>query len=209
MSNPTMNSTDGQIRFEAETLTATTINSTKGQIQGAKIKTSFSKKRRPRRDVVLFARVRPDAKIPSKKAGDGCYDVYACFDKDYIEIKPGEIKLVPTGIASSLKNKYRFSVRERGSTGTKGMAVRAGQIDASYRGEWFIAIQNLNDKPLVIAKHPEYFDENDVIVYPYDRAIAQVALEIVPLIDVKVVPYEQLQKIPSHRGAGKLGSSGK
>lgn len=183
---------------------------TNGTIQAEKIKGITSKpKRRPRRDVVLFAKVRPDAKIPSKKAGDGCYDVYACFDEDYIEIKPGEIKLIPTGIASSLKSKYRFSIRERGSTGTKGMAVRAGQIDASYRGEWFVAIQNTNDKPLVIAKYPEDFDDKEVIVYPYDKAIAQAALEIVPRVDIKVIPYEKLQKIPSHRGTGRLGSSGK
>lgn len=75
---------------------------------------------------VLFAKVRPNAIIPSKNEEDAGFDIYANFDEDYIEIKPNEIKLIPTGIASCVSNKYALIAKERGSSGTKGMAVRAG-----------------------------------------------------------------------------------
>ena len=74
------------------------------------------------------------------------------FVEKFMTFEPGEIKLVPTGIASAFSSKYRMSVGERGSTGTRGLAVRAGKIDSGYRGEWFIAIQNNTQLHLTIAK---------------------------------------------------------
>ena len=62
-------------------------------------------------DKVLFAKVKPEAKIPSKREEDGCYDIYACFDEEVITIKPHEIVTVPTGIASAFDSKYRFDVQ--------------------------------------------------------------------------------------------------
>jgi len=35
---------------------------------------------------IYFAKVKQNAIIPSKREEDGCYDVYACFDEDYITI---------------------------------------------------------------------------------------------------------------------------
>jgi dUTP pyrophosphatase len=46
-------------------------------------------------------------------------------------------------------------------------------------------------------------------IYPYSKAIAQALVVPVPKIDVEEVTYEELQKIASERGAGKLGSSQK
>jgi dUTP pyrophosphatase len=161
------------------------------------------------KDIIKFARIREGAIIPSKREEDGCYDIYANFDEDYIEIKPNEIKMIPTGIASAFDSKYRIGIRERGSTGTKGMSVRSGQIDSGYRGEWFIPINNTSNKTMLIAKYPEDFDSEKFVIYPYKKAIAQAALEFVPDVDVEEVFYDELQKISSERGAGKLGSSGK
>ena len=101
---------------------------------------------------VKFAKVRPDAKIPNKRIEDMGFDIYACFDEDYIEIGPHETKLIPTGIASSCDPKYGFLLRERGSTGSKGIALRCGVIDSGYRNEWFIGITNTNNKYLYISK---------------------------------------------------------
>lgn len=164
---------------------------------------------------IYFAKVRPNAIIPSKREEDGCYDVYACFDEDYIAIPPSSIKLIPTGIASAFSSKYRAGIRERGSSGTKGLAYRAGQIDSGYRGEWFIPINNTTDKLIIVAKS-EYIKQNpflleceDIMVYPYEKAICQVALEEVPQLQVEEISYEELQSKESERGAGKLGSSGK
>ena len=164
---------------------------------------------------IYFAKIRINAIIPSKREEDGCYDVYACFDEDYIAIPPSSIKLIPTGVASAFNSKYRVGVRERGSSGTKGLAYRAGQIDSGYRDEWFIPINNTTNKLIVITKL-YYLQENpflseceDIIVYPYNKAICQVALEEVPQVKVKEISYDILKNIPSERGIGKLGSSGK
>ena len=172
------------------------------------------------KDKILFAKVRPEAIIPSKREEDGCYDIYACFDENVITICPNEIKLIPTGIASSFESKYRAELRERGSSGTKGLSRRAGQIDSGYRGEWLVPINNTTNKYIIIAKEPDVIKAEltkilniDVdtlfTIYPYSKAIAQFALEYVPDVEVEETTYEELLNIPSERGVGKLGSSGK
>ena len=47
------------------------------------------------------------------------------------------------------------------------------------------------------------------IFYPDTKAIAQLILHEVPVINIEEISYEELQKIPSERKDGKLGSSGK
>ena len=101
---------------------------------------------------VKFAKVRPDAIIPSKRDEDMGFDIYACFDEDYIVINPHETKLIPTGIASACDTDYGFVVFERGSTGSKGIARRCGVIDSGYRNEWFIGLTNTTNKILYISK---------------------------------------------------------
>jgi dUTP pyrophosphatase len=172
-------------------------------------------------EIIYFSKVKPDAIIPTKREEDGCYDIYACFGEDTITICPLEIKLIPTGIASACSTKYRFALRERGSSGTKGLAYRAGQIDSGYRGEWFVPINNTTNKYIVITKDPESVKINlesilnleDVdglfTIYPYTKAICQVALEEVPIVNVQEITYEELKDMKSERGTNCLGSSGK
>ena len=52
---------------------------------------------------VKFAKVKPEAKIPTKRLEDAGLDMYACFDDDYIIIEPHTTKLIPTGIPVSQK----------------------------------------------------------------------------------------------------------
>lgn len=188
---------------------------------------------------VKFAKVRPDAKIPSKRDEDMGFDIYACFDEDYIVIEPHETKLIPTGIASACDSDYGFLVFERGSTGSKGIARRCGVIDSGYRNEWFIGLTNTTRKTLCITKLSDeetrfqyvkdavnslnfsnestknlYMemardDASRFIFYPYSKAIAQALVVPVPKTEVEEIPYEELQNIKSERGLGALGSSGK
>lgn len=158
---------------------------------------------------ILFSKVHEDAKIPSKDEENAGYDVYACFDKEELVVNVGETVLVPTGIASSVLSDYVLVAKERGSTGTKGMRVGAGVIDSGYRGEIFIALNNTSDKKIVISKALDPVVEENTIVYPYEKAIAQLLLLPVPKANVKEIPYERLSLIPSRRGTGVLGSSGK
>lgn len=164
---------------------------------------------------IYFSKVNPNATIPTKRDEDGCYDIYACFDEEYISIPPLTIKLIPTGIASAFSSKYRVGIRERGSSGTKGLSYRAGQIDSGYRGEWFIPINNTTNKLIIIAKkelvekNPFLLECEEITVYPYEKAICQAALEEVPMVNVIEIPYDKLKNMASERGTGKLGSSGK
>ena len=49
----------------------------------------------------------------------------------------------------------------------------------------------------------------DVIVYPYTKAIAQALIVPVPKTKVEEVSYDELKNIASERGMGALGSSNK
>lgn len=168
---------------------------------------------------LYFAKVRPDAKIPTKEDENAGYDIYPCFDEDEIFIPAGTTKLVPTGIAAAVSEGYYLQVEERGSTGSKGIKKSAGVIDSGYRGEIFIAITNSNWYDISITKikndekpwthHHPTGNATFVECYPYEKAIAQLIVHEVPKMDVSEMSYEELKKIPSKRGDGALGSSGK
>lgn len=162
---------------------------------------------------VKFARVRPDAKIPSKRDEDAGYDLWPCFENDWIEIQPFESKLIPTGIASAIESNYAFIFRERGSTGTKNIKVNAGVIDSGFNGEWFVSIYNANKVPLFISKFGTTGEQSpitehpDAILYPYDKAIAQAILIQVPHAEIEEVNYSEIANRNTERGTGQLGST--
>ena len=161
---------------------------------------------------VKFAKVKPDAKIPTKREEDAGFDIYANFAEDWVEIPPHENRLISTGIASAYDPNWAFILRERGSTGVKNLKVSAGVMDSGFRNEWFVCLYNGNDKPLYIAKHldGEQSPENkDAIIYPYTKAIAQALLVPVPEVCVEEISYDELKAIPSERGMGMIGSSNK
>lgn len=161
-------------------------------------------------DTIYFAKVKPDAIIPSKRDEDGAADLYACFIEDYMVIKPNEIKLIPTGIASSFSKKWRIVFQERGSTGVIGLKINAGLIDSGYRNEWFVCLNNTSNKTIVIDKTVDQKIEDDCSVkYPYTKAIAQIKVQKVPEVKVKETTYEKILNIKSERGLGSLGSSQK
>jgi dUTP pyrophosphatase len=159
---------------------------------------------------LYWAKVKPEGVIPTKRLEDGCYDIYACSDKDIV-ILPHQIVTVPTGIASAFNHKYRLDFqRERGSTGSIGLSPRCGQVDSGYRGEIFLKLQNTTDKVIVITHDTkEKMETVDEVLYPMSKAVCQAALEVVPEVEEWEITYEELLQIPSKRGTGALGSSGK
>jgi len=160
--------------------------------------------------VIFFAKVRETAKIPSKIIEDGAYDIYADFEEEEMVLNPGEMKMIPSGIASAFTSDYRFILHERGSTGTIGLALRSGEIDSGYRGEWFVCLNNTSNKCVTISKkYDKKCEIDDVIYYPYDKAICQANLQIVPKVNVNEMDYSDLLKLKSIRMDGNLGSSGK
>ena len=160
---------------------------------------------------IKFAKVHPNAIIPSKRLEDGAFDIYACFEEEHIVIKPHETKMIPTGIASVFSSDYVAMLKERGSTGTKGIGQRCGVVDSGYRGQWFCPITNHNDVPLIITKSEQVCDivSDLAVIYPYTKAIAQCMMVVVPKLTIEEITYEELLTYESERGTGCLGSSKK
>ena len=168
---------------------------------------------------ITFARENDTVIIPSKRDEDGGFDIYANFTEDYMVIPPHEVKMIPTGLASAFSPDYRIVLKERGSTGSKGMAVRAGIIDSGFRGYWFVAINNTTNRPIIISKdeHPDlvkifgviYPFSYDPVIYPYSKAICQALIEENPKTIVTTTSYEKLKEINYERGTSQLGQSGK
>nr|DAH42349.1 MAG TPA: deoxyuridine 5'-triphosphate nucleotidohydrolase [Caudoviricetes sp.] len=160
-------------------------------------------------DDIKFARKDGSVKFPTKRDEDGCYDVYAHITENFM-IPSHTNELVPTGLYSAFDKKYRIAVRERGSNTKANMIVMAGQIDSGYRGEWFVSIYNGNDKDIVLSNDVDRaFNNGNVIYVPTSKAIAQFAIEYVPVVSLSEISVEELQEIDSERGTDALGSSNK
>ena len=160
-------------------------------------------------DNIKFACKDDSVKFPTKRDEDGCYDIYAHITEDFM-IPSHTNELVPTGLYSTFDKKYRIAIRERGSNTKANMIVMAGQIDSGYRGEWFVSIYNGNDKDIILSNDVNrVFDNGNVIYVPTSKAIAQFAVEYVPVINLSEISVEELQEIDSERGIGALGSSNK
>ncbi len=173
-------------------------------------------------DFFAFAKTKADAKIPTKRTEDAGYDIYACFDEDYIIIPPLTSKFIDTGIATALSSNFYLEAKERGSNASKNMKVSAGVIDSGFRDSIKICIENLNDNALIISKHSEedtkriaterkdIYKFDNPIFYPYSKGIAQLILHKVHNeLEPKEISYDTLKNIPSERGMGMCGSSGK
>lgn len=164
---------------------------------------------------IKFAKLNKEAKVPSKRAEDAGYDIFACFEEPFVIIKPHHTVKIQTGIASSFPSDYCFIIKERGSTGSAGIGQRSGVIDSGYRNEWLLPITNHNQVPILIAKrafleskeYHERFGSENVIVYPYEKAIGQALLIPVPQTEVTEIPYEQLLLDKSERMLGGFGST--
>ena len=162
---------------------------------------------------VRFAKVRPTAVIPTKRNEDAGFDIYANFEDNFMIIDPHTTVMIPTGIASVCDTDYCFILKERGSTGSKGIAQRCGVIDSGYRNEWFVPITNTTNKKIaIVKKDADYIfmrNTSGYTIYPYEKAIAQVLVIPVPKVNIEELTYDKLKEITSNRGMGALGSSGK
>ena len=161
---------------------------------------------------VKFAKLNDTVIIPSKESENAGFDIYANFEDDYIEILPHETKMIPTNLISACDEGYYFQLFGRGSTGTKGIAQMSGVIDSGYRGEWFVPLTNTTNTPIVIIKKDatkKYTFFNDVLIYPYEKAICQAVLLPVPKTTVEELSVDEIMNITSKRGTGCIGSSNK
>jgi len=119
-------------------------------------------------------------------------DIFAAIEKP-VDLLPGDIVLIPTGIAIALPPGFEAQIRPRSGLAIKhGITLinSPGTIDQDYRGEIKVAIINFGKKPYRI--------------FPGDR-IAQ--LVVSPIVKVKWEVVTELP--PSKRAEGGFGHTGR
>jgi dUTP pyrophosphatase len=107
--------------------------------------------------IIKIIRLRPaqnsDVPLPkymtSRSVG---MDIYAAVSNE-INLYPGNIELIPTGFAIAIPDGFEAQIRPRsGLAANHGITVinSPGTIDPDYRGEVFVPIINLGQKPFKI-----------------------------------------------------------
>lgn len=141
--------------------------------------------------IVQWKRLTPTAKIPTKSTPQAAgFDLYLDGSAPIV-FKPGEHKLLSTGIAFCPPEGCYGRLAGRSGLAVKGFNILGGVIDADYRGEI----------KLVLVWHS--CDTSTHILMPGDR-IAQLVLERCVL--AKSI---ESQELPSTvRGQAGFGSSG-
>ena len=98
----------------------------------------------------------PGAKPPEyESAGSAGADVRAFLSEDIV-LKPGETKLVPTGLFMEIPDGYEAQIRPRSGLALKnGITIlnSPGTIDSDYRGEIKIIITNFGSKNFIISNN--------------------------------------------------------
>ena len=135
-------------------------------------------------------RTSPRAVIPRyAHPGDSGLDLHACLDGDIL-IPSGAVRLIGTGVAFEIPDGFEGQVRGRSGHSKRGILVHGGTIDAPYRGEVKVCIQNLSP--------------NTITIEPGER-VAQIV--IAPVARVELVEVDALSE--SERGEGGFGSTGR
>lgn len=123
--------------------------------------------------------------------GSAGFDL-AAFTEETIVLKPGERKLIPTGIFMEVPQGFEAQVRARSGLAIKngiGLVNGIGTIDSDYRGELKVPLIN--------------FGQEDFVIENGDR-IAQVVIAAV--IQAEFELTEELEE--TERGAGGFGHTG-
>ncbi|MCM3377681.1 deoxyuridine 5'-triphosphate nucleotidohydrolase [Bacillus licheniformis] len=164
---------------------------------------------------VNIKRLSPDAQIPQyAHASDACFDLVAAED---VIIEPGETALVKTGLAFEIPEGYEMQIRPRsGITLKTKLRVQLGTVDAGYRGEVGVIVDNI--APLNMEVPFDYgpimvtgeiyrmngeLPQFSYIIHKGDR-IAQAVIK-----PVEQAAFTEVAELgDSDRGAGGFGSSG-
>jgi dUTP pyrophosphatase len=106
---------------------------------------------------IKFRRLRGNGDLPLPRyetEGAAGMDLRAAVEIP-VTLKPGEIKLIPTGLSVSIPPGYEAQVRPRSGLALKfgiGLVNSPGTIDSDYRGEIGVIIVNWGSKPFTISR---------------------------------------------------------
>lgn len=165
---------------------------------------------------VLIELLNENVKMPQyANIGDSGMDVYA---QDEYTILPGETKLIPLGFKMVIPQGYEIQVRPRSGNSLKTkmrVANAPGTVDASYRGELGVIVENIESPIKDISYHFE--NEGKVIIDSILHGAALTitkGMKIAQLVLVKVeeanlVKTSSISDYESTRGEGGFGSTDK
>ena len=138
---------------------------------------------------IRVKRVHPYAKLPTyAKPGDSGMDLHSVLSE--IEMPPGEIEIIPTGICLEIPEGYEGQVRPRsGLSSNDGLIAVLGTIDSGYRGEVNVILRNIKSYEQTVKRG--------------DR-VAQ--LVIAPVARAELVEVDELSE--TERGTDGFGSTG-
>lgn len=144
--------------------------------------------------IVKVKKLRENAVVPKRATeGSAGADLYACIDEP-IELMPGQLAKIPTGIAIELADKglaaFLFARSGLGVKHGITLSNSVGVVDSDYRGEICVGLCNVSDKPYTIQ--------------PMER-VAQMV--IMPVVCAEFISADELGE--TERGEGGFGSSGK
>ena len=139
-------------------------------------------------------KLRENATLPTRGTkGSAGADLDACIEES-VTINPGDLKLIPTGVAIALPDSSAVAyLYARSGLGVKHgicLANGVGVVDSDYRGEIMVGLCNVSGEPYTIE--------------PNER-IAQMVIS--PVIIPELVEVEKLDE--TDRGEGGFGSTGK
>lgn len=140
--------------------------------------------------VLKVCRLHPEARMPRRATAHASgFDLYACLPEGPVTVGPDPV-LIPTGIALEFPEGYDVQVRPRSGLARQGVLVVLGTIDADYRGEVFVTLHVIGNRPPFTVRHGDRIAQLVVV------ALAPVAL------------CEVTELTPTERGAGGHGSTG-
>ena len=128
-----------------------------------------------------------EARVPTRaNPWDAGLDLYSVEE---VTVRPGEVKVVGTGIAVAIPRGFVGLIKDRSSRALKGLHALAGVIDPGYREEIKVVVTNLSNKEVKIRKGERF---------------AQ--LLVVP---VAYLDPQEVEELPPNDGrAGGFGSTG-
>jgi dUTP pyrophosphatase len=113
------------------------------------------------------------------------------FTVEDFTLRPGEHRIVPTGVGFAVPVGYAALTWDKGGVALKRhIKVMGGVFDSDYRGELLIGLTNLG-------KEPQTFIVGD--------KIAQIIIQAIENVDL--VEVEEFDE--TARGEGRFGSTGK
>lgn len=133
---------------------------------------------------VMLNDVKPPTKAHDDDAG---FDIYSA-DRYYISSQ--QTAVVKTGLAFEIPKGWHMQIHTRSSYGAQGLRCHLGIVDAGYRGEVKVIIQNHTFQDMIINKGDKFCQ---VLFVPTPR--------------VGLIKVDKLED--SDRGEAGFGSSGK